>query len=70
MKSLRGNSESASIQILDFQVEHDVMRDQEFLEFLRFMNQIQLSGIFGNFSLHFLCFPWEKILTKILLMLF
>ncbi|KAF4400346.1 hypothetical protein G4B88_018688, partial [Cannabis sativa] len=37
-----------SIQILDFQIERDIKRDQEFSLFLRFMDPIELSDIFHS----------------------
>nr|YP_010345519.1 hypothetical chloroplast RF2 [Lycianthes radiata]UNZ89268.1 hypothetical chloroplast RF2 [Lycianthes radiata] len=43
--NLGGINERTSIQILDFRIERDIERDQEFSPFLRFMDPIQFSGI-------------------------
>lgn len=40
--------ERTSTQILDFRIERDIERDQEFSLFLRFMDPIQFSGIFHS----------------------
>ena len=45
---LGGFDERTSIQILDFRIERDIERDQEFSLFLRFMDPIQFSGIFHS----------------------
>jgi len=41
---LGGFDERTSIQILDFPIERDIERNQEFSLFLRFMDPIQFSG--------------------------
>ncbi len=46
---LGGFDERTSIQILDFRIERDIERNQEFSLFLRFMDPIQFSGIFHSY---------------------
>jgi len=46
---LGGFDERTSIQILDFRIERDIERNQEFSLFLRFMDLIQFSGIFHSY---------------------